>query len=141
MVRLGITAAKILVPQDFSYTEDLADLLTHLTNWAEAQNHVRNWAPRRQRLRAGPVEKRSLAVLCVPCPALSAAAIDLIPMLFQDDTHQLTAHPHTGPDHLIVLFILRVLRTPAAPETRSFADCYRHPNRRPAGRSAEQLRK
>ena len=58
---------------------------------------MRNWSPPGQRLRAGPLAKRSVAVPCVPCPTLSRLAVlDLIPMLFQDDTHQLTARPHTG---------------------------------------------
>src|ERR1039458_4990104 len=53
--------------------------------------------PRGQWLRAGPVVKRYVAVPCVPCPTLSRLAVlELIPMLFQDDTHQLTARPDAG---------------------------------------------
>ena len=98
IVDLGIAAYKIAVFQNFSYTEDLSDVLTfHLPNWAEALNCIRIRSPPGQRLRAEPLVKRSVAVPCVPCPTLSRLAVlDLIPMLFQDDTHQLTARPRTG---------------------------------------------
>jgi hypothetical protein len=55
---------------------------------------LRTWSPREKPLRAGPEVTRCVAIPCVPYPTLSRLAVlELIPMLLQDDTHQLTARP------------------------------------------------
>src|ERR1035438_6666457 len=100
----------------------------------------------------GKTQRRSFLSAMQTLPRL--AALELISMLYQNDTHQLTARtdsslgkelPKCGSDRTLrhsyfaQQSLLRMFRTPAAPGRRSCGDCCRHPIRLPASRSAEKL--